>query len=179
MVASKLFIKQNFYKPVTYTVKSFSILEQIVFLWGPIACCRFIKFNCESNRPLTTAILISATLRPEFSTTNLKKTKPVSESNNFKINFNFTLKCSCQCKQSIFQFQRARGHNWCVHWNQIHHHCHLLTAALEVYTLTGSFCQSNPDSVSQPPPCEQPPTEELYLALAFHTLECNGLGLWE
>lgn len=100
----------HFYKPATYRVKSFSILEQAVFLLGPTACCRFIQFNCESNRYLTTATLISATLGPEFNTTNLKKTKLVSKFHNFKISFDFTLKCSCQCKQSLFQFQRAAGH---------------------------------------------------------------------
>lgn len=95
--------KMHFYKPVTYTVKfPFSILEkQAVFLLSPIACCRFINFNYESDRSLTTVILMSATLRPEHNTTNLKKTKLVSNFINFKISFNFTLKCSCQCKQSM------------------------------------------------------------------------------
>lgn len=167
-------------KPVTYTVKSFSILEQAAFLLGPIACCRFMKFNCESNRSLTTATVRSTTLRPRVQyTANLKKTKPVSKFNNFKINFNFTLKCSCQSKQSMFQFQQAAGHSWCVQQSQIHHHCNPLTAASESDALSGSFCQSNPDSGLQPLTCEQPPTEELYLALAFHTWECTGLGLWK
>lgn len=40
----------RFYKPVTYS----SILEQqAMFLLGPIACHRFIKFIYESDTPLT------------------------------------------------------------------------------------------------------------------------------
>lgn len=84
----------NFYKPVTYTVKfPFSILEkQPIFLLSPIACCRFIEFKYESDRSLTTVMLRSAIFRPEYNTTNLKKTKLVSKFMNFKISFNFTLK---------------------------------------------------------------------------------------
>lgn len=95
--------KMHFYKPVTYTVKfPFSILEkQAIFLLSPIACCRFIKSNYESDRSFTTVTVMSATLRPEYNTTNWKKTKLVSKFINFKISFNFTLKCSCQCKQSM------------------------------------------------------------------------------
>lgn len=139
----------HFYKPVTYTVKSFSILEQAVLLLGPIACCRFIKLKFKSDISLQQHLL-ALLWGPEFNTTSLKKTKLVSEFNNFKINFSFTLKCSCQCKQSTFQFLRAAGQWYTITATPWQHPWKLMLSPAPFVSLIQSQAR-RPWPVSNPP----------------------------
>lgn len=65
----------HFYKPVTYTVKSFSILEQVVFLWAQLCAADLQSLIVNPTDLLTTATLINTTLRPRVQYHKLEENK--------------------------------------------------------------------------------------------------------